>query len=153
MTNTHAIIRAFLEQHSTLTLATSNGEGHPEAAPLYYVSDEELNCYWLSAPHVRHSLNLSARPRVAAAIYPAVWAWTEIVGVQMEGYAEAISDPEACEVILARYKQKFPLPPQFDAAISSSTVYRLRPIWLRYIDNSIKFGHKVELRLDMTESS
>jgi len=142
---TREVIRAFLEQQSTLTLATVDSDGSPQAAPLFYVSDDALNLYWLSSPASRHSLNLVARPRVAVVIYPAVWAWTAIRGLQIEGESRAVPDALQREIILARYRQKFTLPPEFSPLIEQSALYTLRPAWIRWLDNGVSFGYKVEL--------
>jgi uncharacterized protein YhbP (UPF0306 family) len=139
------LISRFLAAQSTLALATVNAEGEPEVAPVFYVHDEALNLYWLSSTKVRHSLNVSAQPSVAATIYPMVWEWQHIVGVQVEGRAAVIVDPGERETILTRYQQKFVLPESFAAPILASTLYVLRPRWLRWIDNSVSFGHKVVL--------
>ena len=142
-----AIIRAFLETQSTLALATVDSEGQPDIAPLFYVSDDQLNFYWLSAPTSRHSANLVARKRVAGTVYPSVWQWNDIVGLQVEGDAEAINDDRVREQILNLYLRKFHLPPELDAVIAASTLYRLRPGWIRYMDNSISFNYKTEINL------
>lgn len=141
------IVRVFLETQSTMALATVNAEGQPETAPIFYVSDDRLNLYWLSATHVRHSVNLAANSRVSAAVYPAVWQWNDISGVQIEGTASLIRDERVREQILLLYLRKFQLPPEFDAAIAASSMYVLRPSWIRWVDNSVKFGYKVELNL------
>ncbi len=62
------IIRKFLETQSIMALATINLDGLPEAAPVFYVSDEQLNLYWLSLPDTRHSANLQRSARAAAVI-------------------------------------------------------------------------------------
>lgn len=140
-------IRAFLEAQSTLALATTNADGQPETAPLFYISDEALNLYWLSSPGSRHSINLTARPRVAAAVYPAVWAWQDIRGLQIEGQARLVADERVREQMLRRYLDKFLLPASFDAQIEISGLYLLTPAWIRWLDNSVSFGHRVEISL------
>ncbi len=142
---TRQIVQAFLETQSTMALATVNAEGQPESAPVFYVSDDRLNLYWLSSAHVRHSINLFARPTVSAAVYPAIWQWNDIVGLQIEGEAEAITDERIREQIMILYLRKFQLPASFDAAIASSTLYILRPRWMRWVDNSVSFGYKAEI--------
>lgn len=138
-------IRAFLASQSSLALATVNANGHPEIAPLFYVSDEALNLYWLSSPTSRHSLNLMAHGWVAAAIYPAVWQWAEIRGLQIEGAASTVTEEEARAEILRLYRRKFDLPVVFEGQIAASTLYVLRPKWMRWLDNGVRFGHKAEL--------
>jgi uncharacterized protein YhbP (UPF0306 family) len=145
--DTTQIIRAFLETQSTLALATVNAQGSPQIAPLFYVSDEQLNLYWLSAPSSRHSMNLVAHPAVSAAVYPSVWQAADIVGLQIEGEARPIGDDRIREQILNLYLRKFQVPPEFDALINASTLYILTPRWLRWMDNSVEFNFKAELEL------
>lgn len=147
MTDTRETIRAFLESQSTLALATVNAAGQAEVTPLFYVSDEAFNLCWLSSPDSRHSLNLAARPRVAAAIYPAVWDWQDIRGLQIEGEAAAVSDEVKRRQILARYLEKFPLPAAFTQQINASVLYVLKPVWMRWLDNGVRFGYKTEINL------
>jgi uncharacterized protein YhbP (UPF0306 family) len=141
------IIRAFLETQSTMALATVNTERLPQIAPLFFVADDQLNLYWLSAMQSRHSINLTAQQQVSATVYPSVWQWNDIVGVQIEGEAEAITDDRMREQIMNLYLRKFQLPPEFDTLIASSTLYRLRPRWIRWMDNSVEFNYKTEINL------
>ena len=141
------LIRAFLETQSTLALATVDAEGQPYVAPLFYVADERLNLYWLSASTSRHSVNLVARKRVFATVYPSVWQWNDIVGVQIQGDAEIIPDDRIREQIMNLYLRKFQLPPEFDTLIAGSTLYCLRPGWIRWMDNSVSFNYKTEINL------
>ena len=139
-------VRAFLSQHSTLALATVNAGGQPEVAPLFYLS-VSLTLYWLSSPKSRHSVNLAARPQVAATIYPAVWGWQDIRGIQIEGIADAIDDADARITLLTSYRAKFNIPLELDAQIIASTLYRLNPTWIRWLDNSVRMGYKAESQL------
>ncbi len=141
------IIQAFLDTQSTLSLATTSPDGSPQAAPIFYVADERLNLYWLSSPSSRHSTNLVRNSKVAATIYPSVWQWNEIVGLQIEGEARPIGDERIREQILTIYLRKFQLPAELDSIISASTLYMLKPIWLRWMDNSVQFNYKTEIDL------
>jgi uncharacterized protein YhbP (UPF0306 family) len=143
--DTRLIIRAFLETHSTLALATQSADGSPQIAPLFYVSDDQLNLYWLSSPNSRHSVNLVARPAVSAAVYPSVWQAADIVGLQIEGEARAIGDERVREQNLNLYLRKFQIPPEFDSIINASTLYVLTPHWMRWMDNSVEFNYKAEI--------
>ncbi len=147
MTDTRDIIQAFLESQSSLALATVNAAGQAEVAPLFYVSDEALNLYWLSSESSRHSVNLAARPHVAATVYPMAWNWNDIRGVQLEGEAQAVRDEFLRERVLQRYLAKFLLPASFDAQIAATTLYVLKPQWIRWLDNGVSFGYKTELDL------
>ena len=48
-------VRAFLAEHTTMTLATVGPSGEPQAAAVFYVADEQLNLFFLSSPTSRHS--------------------------------------------------------------------------------------------------
>lgn len=140
----HDTIRAFLRAQSTLALATVDESGKPKVAPLFFVSDDNLNLYWLSSPNSRHSLNLITWGEACATIYPTVWEWNEIRGLQIEGRARFIDDHDERESILALYRQKFTLPASFDSLITLSTLYALTPTWIRWLDNTTQFGFRAE---------
>ncbi len=144
--NERQTIRAFLEAQSTLALATIDAEGYPQTAPLFYVSDDAICLYWLSSASSRHSVNLMANSNVAATVYPLAWHWTEIRGVQIEGEASPVTDEMTRQDMLARYYKKFDLPPGFETIIVDSVLYVLKPRWLRWLDNSVRFGYKSEMR-------
>ena len=124
-------VRALLAREKTLVLSTASDDGTPIATPLFYYSDANGNLYWLSSRESRHSVNLSVRPRVAVAVFSPAAHWKDIRGVQMEGQAEAVTDPE----IMVQYRQHLALGPELDEAIASSTMYVFRPQRWRYVDS------------------
>ncbi|MCC6730162.1 MAG: pyridoxamine 5'-phosphate oxidase family protein [Chthonomonadales bacterium] len=146
MDETLAAVRAFLESQSTMALATVSEEGLPGVAPVYYVS-EGLALYWLSSPASRHSAALRARGRAAAAVYPAVWQWSAIRGVQVEGDTAPVRGAERRR-ILRLYRSRFQLPAELEAAVAAGTLYVLRPRRVRWLDNRVGFGYRAEVRLD-----
>ncbi len=137
----------YLAQHTTLTLATVGPDGLPQAAPLFYASDAHLNLIFLSSPDSRHSRNLAHNPAAAAAIYDEVWEWRAIRGVQLEGRVERL-EGEARAEALALYRAKYPFIAELGQQVEESMLYRLRPRWLRIIDNSLYFGWREEMELD-----
>jgi uncharacterized protein YhbP (UPF0306 family) len=141
------VIRAFLDTQSTMALATVSPDGQPQVAPIFYVSDERLHLYWLSSPNSRHSNNLVLNSKVAATVYPSLWQWNDIVGLQIEGEARPIGDDRIREQILTLYLRKFQLPAEFDSIINASTLYSLKPSWVRWMDNSVQFNFKAEINL------
>ena len=122
--------RALIEGETTLVLATTMDDGSPIATPLFYYPDDELNLYWLSSPESRHSRNLLARPRVAAAVFAAVTDWRGIRGVQMEGTAAVASN----DAILTAYRRRLGLGAEVDEVIARSTMYVFQAEWWRYIE-------------------
>lgn len=141
-------IAALLREQSTLALATTDEQGQPCVAPLYYIADEELSLYWLSSETSLHSENLKRAPAAAATIYRQTENWKEIRGVQLRGHVTVISDPTRRRELIKTYCERFQLGAIFKAAISQCSLYALRPIFIRSIDNSTVFGHKFEIALE-----
>lgn len=149
------LLRDFLAQQSTLVLATAGIEdGRSQVAPLFFVSDEAFNLYWVSDPDSRHSRNLEDWNDVAVTVYAHTWEWQAIQGLQIEGDAVAVIDDEERQQALALYKKKFDfVNERFEDLLEKSVVYVLRPRWLRWIDNRQRFGYKQEFSLGTSESA
>lgn len=139
-------IREYLETHDVLTLATLD-EGGPWATPLYYVSDDALDLFFLSDPTTRHCQAVARNPNVSAAIHEESAAWTDIRGLQLEGRVHPVDDEQAAERVLASYTAKFPFALALASLDGPHRFYRIQPRWLRLIDNSRGLGFKEELRL------
>jgi uncharacterized protein YhbP (UPF0306 family) len=145
-----AEVRHFIQSHFTLTLATSDGAS-PWAAALFYVSDREFNLYFVSDPDTRHVRDGLATGRVAVAIHGAHQPWATIAGVQMEARLEQVEESDRARVE-ALYFDRFR-----DVAMAirapagagasrlaekfrASRFYRVVPVRLRHIDNSLGFA-------------
>jgi hypothetical protein len=144
------MLREFLAGQSTLALGTAGlTDGRPQVTPLFFVSDERLNLYWISDPESRHSANLCDWNDAAVAIYAPTWDWAGIKGVQIEGDAQAVNDETERQNALALYQAKFPfVNEKFAALIAQSVVYVLRPRWIRWMDNARHFGYKQEYSIE-----
>ncbi len=140
-------VREVLATESTLTLSTVDAHGAVSSAPLFYVFDQNLQLFWLSSADSRHSRNLAVHSRAAVAVYPAVWHWNELRGVQMEGVASIVEDAAERNWVTGKYVDRFQLHSDLRDAIQQSTLYRLRPVWARYLDNRRGFGFKAETAL------
>jgi uncharacterized protein len=93
-------------------------------------------------------------PRVSATIHGASRGWENIRGAQIVGDAERVT--AAAERIRAfgLYVVKYPFVRQWLASaddlgqaiknIGTVELYKLKPRWLRWIDNTQGFGHKEE---------
>jgi uncharacterized protein YhbP (UPF0306 family) len=147
MTSALPKVREFLAAHSTMTLATVNADGLPEASSLFYATDDDT-LIWVSGQRSRHSLNLVARTSAAITVHNETWNWTEIAGLQLEGEASLIPLGLGRERAWEVYKTKFPFVEEFVDEISRSEFYRFVPHWIRLIDNSVRFGYREEI--DMT---
>ena len=141
----------FLETETTLSLATAAEDGSPYVAPLFYLPREGARLFWFSSSASQHSRNLRENPRVAGTVYGRTGDWKKIRGVQMRGSASPVSDPALRRAIAKEYTQRFHLGTLFEAAISKSTLYCFQPEWVRYIDNSRRFGYQFEISLAFRE--
>jgi uncharacterized protein YhbP (UPF0306 family) len=138
-------IAKLLREQTTLSLATSDENGLPSAAPLFYIADEELTLYWLSSQSSQHSRNLQRRPCAAATVYCPAMGWKEIRGVQMRGAVSIVTEPERRSAHVKAYCERFKLGRVFRLAIRRSILFALQPEFFRSIDNTKAFGDNYEL--------
>jgi uncharacterized protein YhbP (UPF0306 family) len=139
-------ILALLTETHDLTLATLDPDGKPRATPLFFAFDDQATLYFLSERDTQHCRNLEREPFVAAALYPDVSDWRQLRGLQIKGLAAAVPTPDI-EAALAIYIDRFPFVSDLEQVVSQSEVYRLRPKWVRLIDNRHGFGYKREWSL------
>ncbi len=143
-------LRAFLAEHTAMTLATVGPDGAPHATDVYYAETGDLGLYFASGPGSRHSRNLAHEPRMAATVHAASKRWRDIRGVQLEGVCRRVTDEERVAA-WARYTAKFSFM-LADAALAGAlqrvSMYRVTPHWLRWIDNTTGLGHNLEWRLE-----
>lgn len=142
-----AKVEEYLAKHSTITLATVNAEGRPEAAALFFAMEDDGSLIFVSSAKSRHSLNIAADGRAAVTAQGEAWDWKDIAGVQMEGEAHLIPAGPGRERAWEVYRAKFPFVAEFEADVSRSEFYRFVPKWIRLIDNRVGFGYKEEIRL------
>jgi uncharacterized protein YhbP (UPF0306 family) len=146
-----ARVLAYLRTHRVMTLATQ-GAGGPWAAAVYY-ANAGFKLYFLSSPASRHCRNLAADPHAAAAIQEDYADWPEIKGVQLEGEVAELRDADERHA-RALYGEKFPVvrgasgaAAALARALEKVRWYRLTPRRLWFIDNSLGFGHRDEIKL------
>jgi len=84
------------------------------------------------------------RPEVAVTIYAPDDRPEQIHGLQLHGQCIPAPDRSAAlEVYLARFEAA--REPPYRQALEKQTLYRIRPTWLRWIDNRRGFGWSVEI--------
>jgi len=119
----------------TMQLATVS-DGRPWVATVYFVADDDMNLYWLSWPDRMHSSNIAAVSDAAAAVV--VKADQPVIGVQMAGEAQEVSDPvvvrEMTEKYIAKYRQGEQFYPAFLAGTNRHKMYRLSPTRVQLFD-------------------
>jgi uncharacterized protein YhbP (UPF0306 family) len=140
-------VTALLQGQNTLVLATSCPDGAPRLAPLFYLPGENLRLYWFSSPASEHSRNLKHNPAAAVSIFRPTDRWKQICGVQMRGTAAVVTDRARRKAVAKAYTDRFQLGVLLQGALSRSRLYEFQPSWLRYIDNSKRFGDKFEISL------
>jgi uncharacterized protein YhbP (UPF0306 family) len=140
-------IRSVLLRQTTLALATVDASCRPRSTPLFFLSDEHLRLYWFSSKSSLHSRNCARNPLAAVAVYQDARVWREIQGVQMEGSVSRITDRALRKKIAGDYCERFQLGDVLGFAVRRSSLYCFTPAWVRFIDNSEKFGYKFELSL------
>ena len=152
-----ADVGRFLENHNTLSLATTRAD-EPWAASVFFASDQALNIYFVSDPMTHHGQDLDANTRVAGTVNGDCDGWSDIMGVQLTGHARQVPDRDR-DRVLALYLGKFAdvaqliQQPQSDqdkligGRLAVTPFYELRPEWIRLIDNTRGFGFKQELDL------
>ena len=142
-------VRVFLGAHHTLTLATVGSHGEPQAVDLYYAMLEGMRICFISGSSSRHSANIARDGRVACTIHAVSTRWRDICGIQIEGTCVRLTALEEARA-WSRYIVRFPFvisDSPLRAALDGANLYCITPRWLRWIDNSIGLGHKVEYQL------
>jgi uncharacterized protein YhbP (UPF0306 family) len=150
-------LNSYLDRQTTLTLATLSEDGTPHACDLFYVQTRDLVFYFLSDAKTRHVQNLLLRPRVAATIHGLSRGWEDIRGVQIEGQAERVTGGEERAGALAAYLIKYAFVRRWLTGVEQLGVpvkglgtielFKIHPRWVRFVDNSLGFGHKEEMTL------
>jgi uncharacterized protein YhbP (UPF0306 family) len=145
-----------IKAQSTMTLATAR-ENIAWTAPVYYVNLKYC-FYFFSDPASRHIQESLAGNQASSAIYAPASTWQEIRGIQMSGVVETTSPGlEAIEAVRA-YLKKFAFTKDFFSPgqaldLSSFTsrfrvkLYRFKPTFIYYMDNSIRFGFREKVCL------
>jgi uncharacterized protein len=149
-------ILAFLQEHTTVALATSGEAGAPAVAAVFYAADDDLNLYFLTEERTEHGRNMLANARVAGAVYADGQDWRRIRGLQIKGRAEIVAGaelPRAIKTYGARYAFVASLlagqagPATLSGPLARARFWVLQPAWFRLTDNTVRFGYKEELRL------
>ena len=145
-----------LQDHHTVTISTTD-EKSVWSATVFYVSDENLNLFFLSSAKSRHIQHIQKNPHVAATIYKDQKDWEKIKGIQMSGMVIELERTERKQVI-DMYLKKYqfldrainnPLnddEEKIGSQFASIPFFKLKPSFIRIIDNQVSFGHKEEIK-------
>jgi uncharacterized protein YhbP (UPF0306 family) len=146
--------RQFLDEVSTLTLATSSDK-QPWAATVFFAADKHFNLYFVSDHRTQHGRDMAGNEQVAATINPDCDNWHDVAGLQIRGAVSIVDGLERAKA-LAVYFKKFP---QIDSLfqkpegeheetivtrLKAANFYKITPAMIRVIDNVQGFGHREE---------
>ena len=104
--NVEDLVRRYLSKGRMMQVATLNND-QPWVATLYYVIDDDLNLYWISTPDRRHSREIHNHAKVAGAIPIQHELGQKVVGLQLEGHAELVKDPDEIAKAMKRYAERY----------------------------------------------
>ena len=147
-------IKEGFDKQRVMQLATI-GENGPWICTVHFVADEEMNLYWLSLPSRRHSQELAIDPRVAVTVV--VKPEIPVVGIQAEGMAEEVQNPEALKIIMEKYVAKYEIGgdfyKNFIAGINKHKLYRFVPTRFSLFDEvNFKDTSPVELIINKKQA-
>jgi uncharacterized protein len=124
------LIIEYLQQAKLLQVATSK-DNQPWACTVYFAHDENLNLYWISTPKRRHSIELRINPKVAGIIVLPHIPGDEVRGLQFQGTAQELRDPDEALTAMQYYKDRYNMPPaRVDAIINDTDghlCYKITP--------------------------
>lgn len=140
----------FLKTVRTASLATTDPNALPHAANVQFFSDEDCCLYFLSSKKSAHATHIAHQTHVAVSVYDHDDRPEMIRGIQMRGQCTDVASPEERAALMSLYVQKFPIAcdPAFVQMVNRQTLYQIQPTWLRWIDNRVRFGFKLEWVLE-----
>lgn len=151
MTEKAQLMLNYLATHNTITLATY-GEDGPWATPVFFVN-RGFRIYFLSELTSIHSSNLLQNPLMAASVTEDYEDFRKIQGIQLRGHAYLVNSLKEMAVVLASYLKKYPAAkhilqtPNSFKGVSKARWHCITPEYLKFTDNTRKFGERLELKL------
>lgn len=137
------LVKRYLQEQHMMQLATVSGD-QPWCCTVYFVADDKLNLYWASLPTRRHSQEIAAHNKVAAAIPVKFVNGEKVVGIQVEGTAEMVPPNDAIRPIVEQYTQKFKRDAawtdDFIAGRTKHRLYKLTPAAVVLFDDENASG-------------
>lgn len=102
--NLKKLIEKYLKEAKLMQLATVSGD-QPWSCSLYYITDENLDLYWISTPDARHSKEIYKNKKVAASI-PVKFDDLTVVGLQVEGDSRLVENDNEIKKAIRIYTDK-----------------------------------------------
>lgn len=121
-----AIVR-YLDRARIMQLATASN-GKPWCASLFFAHDNLHNLYWISQADTRHSQELAQNAQVAGAIVLPQSYGDAVHGLQFEGTARVIEDPDELRTLAQAYAERYNMGNLASNIISGVNNYKLYQI-------------------------
>ena len=116
---------AFVRSARLGVVATASADGHPQAALVELAVTRDGEVVFDTKAAARKVANIAGNPRVALVV-----GWNDGVSIQVEGYAEALTEADR-EEYGRIYLEQFP---ESRALLDEFAVIRVIPRWLRLYD-------------------
>ncbi|MBX4188358.1 MAG: pyridoxamine 5'-phosphate oxidase family protein [Candidatus Doudnabacteria bacterium] len=131
MEDLKVIAKEILDSFHLMNLGTQDENG-VWVSTVHYVSDADLNLYWLSSDLVRHSKAVLNNSKVAGTITVSTKPGDPNVGLQFEGLAEKLdgNHPELAKKHAAKRNKP---EPQVGELEKGRSWYRLKPTKIQII--------------------
>lgn len=132
--------KELLENEHTLAVATSQPDGSPWIANLYFAlvppsaSESRVRLCVLTSPESQHARHWEATGQVALAVYAHPdFPRQEVKGLQMKGHCLPAKDAPDAQAAIEAYRTRFPDAPEVEAGQS---YYLIEVSWLKWLDRS-----------------
>jgi uncharacterized protein YhbP (UPF0306 family) len=125
------LVRQYLPEKKVMQLATAAND-QPWVCTVHYLSDEELNLYWLSTREREHSQQIEQNPLAALTVmvHENTPEESYVIGISIMGTAELIGE-HADAAVVEGYMQKHGTSAAFFADVAAGQnphkFYRLKP--------------------------
>jgi uncharacterized protein YhbP (UPF0306 family) len=140
------LLRELIGERTVLCLASSSRRG-PWCAPLFFAPiDGGARLVFVTDPRSRHSRELAADPRAAAAVWFETTDATQVRGVQLAGRVVALAGRDERRARTA-FLRRHPSAAPFLAARSHERFFAFAVARAKVTDNRRGFGFKAEFEL------
>lgn len=136
-----SVLNKYLEEQSLMSLATVDAEGHPWAASVYFVHDDDFNFYFMSSSDSLHCQNIRVNPNVSFTIADSHQppGGTKY-GLQLSGVAKHVYSPMPMLKTLKLWNKKYvakPAPPYKKIKVDSP-FYKISVNKMKVFDSQSK---------------
>lgn len=91
----------FLQEHPLGTLATTNEKGTPELAAVYFFTEKNFTCYFVTKAHTRKLKNIEIHPDASLLSYDEELLYS----VEVSGEATIVRDPLEIAQAIERFQE------------------------------------------------